>query len=165
MSKELSLSNSFKVEALDQRKLQAGQIIISTLENDSELTFEDKYNVISGESEDLKKQLNKILTMKHVYVEAVQVDKEDEKGNPIVNEETGEVEQIVIPRIIIMTTDGKTYASGGYGIYNSLQRLLQMAVAEGKTDLNLNFEVVQIQTRKNFTTYTLKLHPQKTSKK
>lgn len=39
------------------------------------------------------------------------------------NEETGEVKQITKYRTILFDVDGKTYATGSYGVYNALRRI------------------------------------------
>lgn len=39
------------------------------------------------------------------------------------NEETGEVKNVTKYRTILFDVDGKTYATGSYGVYNALRRI------------------------------------------
>lgn len=58
--------------------------------------------------------VNTEILIKDVYIEERQV----------VNEDTGEVQNKY--RTIIFDTDGKTYATGAYGVYNSIKKLIQV---------------------------------------
>ena len=57
--------------------------------------------------------VNTELVLKDVYLEKI----------PKVNEETGEVEGSKY-RTILFDEDGKTYASGAYGMYNTVSKIL-----------------------------------------
>lgn len=46
-----------------------------------------------------------------------------EERHKEVNEETGEVKSVVKYRTILFDTEGKTYATGSYGVYNALRRI------------------------------------------
>ena len=60
-----------------------------------------------------------------VFVEKKQVPERDEKTDEvIIDEETGEVKTKTKFRSILFGSDGKTYVSGAYGVYNSLRQIL-----------------------------------------
>lgn len=47
----------------------------------------------------------------------------EERHKEETDETTGEVKQIVKYRTILFDTEGKTYATGSYGVYNALRRI------------------------------------------
>lgn len=55
------------------------------------------------------------INVKDFYIEERQKNEE--------NEETGEVKNITKYRTILFDTEGKTYATGSYGVYNALRRI------------------------------------------
>lgn len=55
------------------------------------------------------------INIKDFYIEERQREEEDES--------TGEVKQITKYRTILFDMDGKTYATGSYGVYNALRRI------------------------------------------
>ena len=60
-----------------------------------------------------------------VFVEKKEVAQRDEKTDEIiVDEETGEVKTKTRFRTILFGSDGKTYVSAAYGVYNSLRQIL-----------------------------------------
>lgn len=60
-----------------------------------------------------------------VYVEKKDVAVRDEKtGEIVVDEETGDVKTKTKFRVILFGSDGKTYVSAAYGVYNSLRQIL-----------------------------------------
>ena len=66
-----------------------------------------------------------VIEMKDVFIEEKEVPVRDEKTDEVIyNEETGEVETKIHFRTIIYATDGQTYVSSAYGIYNSLKQII-----------------------------------------
>ena len=55
------------------------------------------------------------INVKDFYIEERQKTEE--------NEETGEVKNVIKYRTILFDIDGKTYATGSYGVYNALRRI------------------------------------------
>ena len=47
----------------------------------------------------------------------------EERNREEANEETGEVKNVTKYRTILFDLDGKTYATGSYGVYNALRRI------------------------------------------
>lgn len=80
-------------------------------------TAEEKkilFNAMNNPDERLSDCVNKIIKIKDVYCETVQM----------VNEQTGEVTEA--PRIVLIDVDGKSYQSVSSGVYNSLKKLMQI---------------------------------------
>lgn len=60
-----------------------------------------------------------------VFVEKKEVAQRDEKTDEVLtDEETGEVKTKTRFRTILYGSDGKTYVSAAYGVYNSLRQIL-----------------------------------------
>lgn len=47
----------------------------------------------------------------------------EERHKEEIDETTGEIKKVVKYRTILFDTDGKTYATGSYGVYNALRRI------------------------------------------
>ena len=47
----------------------------------------------------------------------------EERHKEETDETTGEIKKVVKYRTILFDTDGKTYATGSYGVYNALRRI------------------------------------------
>lgn len=79
-------------------------------------TTEEKkalYNMMNSSDERLADCINQVIKVKDLYIESVEV--KNEEG--IIS---------IAPRIILMDTEGRTYASVSVGIYNSLRKLIQV---------------------------------------
>ncbi len=74
---------------------------------------------------------------------------------PTVDEESGE--QKVKYRTILFGDDGKTYASGAYGIYNTIAKILQIYGVETLHDKGLKVEIAKGTTKGNKTRLFLKV--------
>ena len=74
---------------------------------------------------------------------------------PTIDEETGE--QKVKYRTILFGEDGKTYASGAYGIYNTVAKILQIYGVETLHDKGLKVEIAKGTTKGNKTRLYLKV--------
>ena len=74
---------------------------------------------------------------------------------PSIDEETGE--QKVKYRTILFGDDGKTYASGAYGIYNTVAKILQIYGVETLHDKGLKVEIAKGTTKGNKTRLFLKV--------
>ena len=80
-----------------------------------------------------------------VFVEKKEVAQRDEKTDEIiVDEETGEVKTKTRFRTILFGSDGKTYVSAAYGVYNSLRQIIPIFGNPSK----LNPIKVKVGTRK-----------------
>ena len=74
---------------------------------------------------------------------------------PTVDEETGE--QKIKYRTILFGDDGKTYASGAYGIYNTVAKILQIYGVETLHEEGLKVEIAKGTTKGNKTRLFLKV--------
>ena len=74
---------------------------------------------------------------------------------PTIDEETGE--QKVKYRTILFGEDGKTYASGAYGIYNTAAKILSIYGVETLHDKGLKVEIAKGTTKGNKTRLYLKV--------
>lgn len=74
---------------------------------------------------------------------------------PSIDEETGE--QKIKYRTILFGEDGKTYASGAYGIYNTVAKILSIYGVETLHDKGLKVEIAKGTTKGNKTRLFLKV--------
>ena len=74
---------------------------------------------------------------------------------PTIDEETGE--QKIKYRTILFGDDGKTYASGAYGIYNTVAKILSIYGVETLHDKGLKVEIAKGTTKGNKTRLFLKV--------
>lgn len=65
-----------------------------------------------------------VIEMKDVFIEVKDIPERDSNDNVILDEETGEVVTKRHFRTIIFDTEGKTYVSAAYGVYNSLRQII-----------------------------------------
>ena len=91
-----------------------------TLDLNDEDNATDLYNVLTGDADAL---LNDMIDQEIVMVGAFM----DKHPAPVVDEGTGEVIGTTSKyRIIIFDEEGKTYATGSYGIYNALTMIFEI---------------------------------------
>ena len=83
------------------------------------------------------------ILVKGIYSEQKQVEKLDEDGNPIINKVTGEVEMMPKYRTILFGDDGKTYATGAYGIYASLKSMFFVYGTPDQWDAPIKVKVIK----------------------
>ena len=74
---------------------------------------------------------------------------------PSIDEETGE--QKIKYRTILFGDDGKTYASGAYGIYNTVAKILSIYGVETLHDKGLKVEIAKGTIKGNKTRLFLKV--------
>lgn len=74
---------------------------------------------------------------------------------PSIDEETGE--QKIKYRTILFGDDGKTYASGAYGIYNTVAKIIQIYGVETLHEEGLKVEIAKGTTKGNKTRLFLKV--------
>ena len=69
--------------------------------------------MMNSSDERLADCINQVIKVKDLYIESVEVKNEEGITS-------------IAPRIILMDTEGRTYASVSVGIYNSLRKLIQV---------------------------------------
>lgn len=105
----------------------------------------------------VKDCVNQSFKLIGVYSEKKMVVKLNAKKEPEVDEKTGEVVMIPKYRTILFAEDGKTYATGAYGIYSSVGslfyvygepstwekpidvKIIEKKLTDGKTTLKLEY--------------------------
>lgn len=95
------------------------------------MNLEEKENMVAlyNSLQECDVKLNDIkgstIEIKDVFVEKKEVAERDEKtGELLRDEETDEVITKTRFRTILFGTDGKTYVSAAYGVYNSLRQII-----------------------------------------
>lgn len=75
-----------------------------------------KVNDIKGET----------IEVANVYIEMKDVAERDEKTDEVITDENGEVVTKKHFRTILIDTEGKTYVTAAYGVYNSLKQIISI---------------------------------------
>lgn len=92
--------------------------------------------------------VGKTIDVQDVYIEAIPKEEIDEK--------TGEVRTTTKYRTILFDKKGTTYATGSYGIYNSIVKLVSMFGEDLLHTEGLKVEVVKVPTKDGKTKLSLK---------
>lgn len=92
--------------------------------------------------------VGKTIDVQDVYIEAIPKEEIDEK--------TGEVRTTTKYRTILFDKKGTTYATGSYGIYNSIVKLVNMFGEDLLHAEGLKVEVVKVPTKDGKTKLSLK---------
>ncbi len=92
--------------------------------------------------------VGKTIDVHDVYIEAIPKEEVDEK--------TGEVRTTTKYRTILFDNKGTTYATGSYGIYNSIVKLVNMFGEDLLHTEGLKVEVVKVPTKDGKTKLSLK---------
>lgn len=92
--------------------------------------------------------VGKTIDVQDVYIEAIPKEEIDEK--------TGEVRTTTKYRTILFDKKGTTYATGSYGIYNSIVKLVNMFGEDLLHTEGLKVEVVKVPTKDGKTKLSLK---------
>ena len=95
------------------------------------MNLEEKENMVAlyNSLQECDLKLNDIkgstIEIVDVFVEKKEVAERDEKTDEVIHdEETGEVKTKTRFRTILFGSDGKTYVSAAYGVYNSLRQII-----------------------------------------
>lgn len=94
------------------------------------MDLENKENMVSlyNSLQECDVKLNDIkgstIEVVNVFIEQKEVAERDEKTDEIIYDENGEVKTKTRFRTILFDSEGKTYVSAAYGIYNSLRQII-----------------------------------------
>ena len=105
-------------------------------------SMEDKkkiYNAIQNADLLVNDCINKEILLRDVYCE--------KNVKNIIDEETGEVTSETKYRTILFDNDGVTYATGSYGIYNTLSRLFKIFGTPESWNEPLKVKIVKIKNK------------------
>lgn len=100
--------------------------IFTTLKCESETDKKKLYNALENCDVLLMDVINSELSIKDVYVQEIHKVVKNDKDEIQYNEKTGEVLIQTKYRTIIFDENGKTYATGAYGVINSLKRIFSI---------------------------------------
>ena len=102
---------------------------------DSEETATMLFKAMNHPDESLSAHINEKLDIANIFIQPV----------PMPNEETGEV--TMQPRIVLFTTDGKTYVTISKGIYTALKNMCAIVGTPETWKAPITIKVVQWQVR------------------
>ena len=83
------------------------------------------YNATSNPEHKVGDFINKLIWVKDIYVEAIEIADTDDNGNPI-KDENGEDKTTVVPRIVLIDKDNKAYQAVSKGVMNALVRMIRI---------------------------------------
>lgn len=120
------MNNSLTITKDESNLLNNNKITYHTLDLNSK---EDKiklYNSLQQCDILLNDIKGETIEIDNLYIEKKLIDEKDEKGNIKIDDETGQVIQKNHYRIILYGTDGKTYVSSSYGVFNSITQIVNI---------------------------------------
>ena len=102
------------------------------------------YNATNSTQERIGDHINEVITVAHLYVEAVQCT----------NRETGEVKWC--PRVVLITDKGVGYQAVSQGVYSSVKKLIQIYGEPASWEAPIKLKVKQL-TRGEYKILTLEI--------
>lgn len=114
---------------------------LSTMKVDTDEQKALYYNATSSPDFRISDCINKVIRVKDIFVEMVEMEKKTEDGTP-----TGEVE--LVPRIVLIDTDGRSYTAVSKGVFAALRRLC-MVYGMPTWEEGINIMVLQVTRGKN----------------
>ena len=121
----------------------------TTVDLNTEESRVDLFNATESADVLLNDIVGQTIVINNIYIEK----------NPIkeVNDETGEVTfEGVKYRTILFDTDGQTYATGSYGIYNSVRKMIDL-LGVNIINKGMKVEVIKVPTKDGKNKLSLKL--------
>lgn len=104
------------------------------------------YNAITNADVLLNDCVGETIVIKDVYVSKRQV----------IDEETGEVQDKY--QTVLIDTDGKSYATGSYGVYNSLRNIFKVFGLPNTWEEPLAFDIRKVKIKNGHEVLKLLLH-------
>ena len=92
-------------------------------------TFDEKmavYNALNTPDERLADFINETISIKNIFMELVELTRENEEGTQIFDDETQINRKEKCPRIVIIDTKGVSYVCVSFGVYNALQKIMNL---------------------------------------
>lgn len=83
------------------------------------------FNAISNPAHKLGDVINKVIFVKDVYCEVIDMQKSDRDGN-LLFDENGEPVMDKVPRIVLIDREGDTYQAVSMSVMNNITRLFKM---------------------------------------
>lgn len=135
---EIMVSEGTTALSVDKRNESVRKCTLDLTKEDNQVML---YNILTGDADVL---INDIIGQEIVMTGAY-IDKHP---SAVVDENTGEVTGSTTKyRIVIFDNEGKTYATGSYGIYNSLEMIMSI-FGEPSEDHPIKVKVDKKSTKK-----------------
>lgn len=83
------------------------------------------FNAISNPAHKLGDVINKVIFVRDIYAEVIEMQKSDKDGNLMFDAE-GEPVMDKVPRIVLIDKDGDTYQAVSVSVMNNITRLFKM---------------------------------------
>jgi len=83
------------------------------------------FNAIQNPDEKLKDHVNEVINVKDVIVEMVTLEKKNQDGTPVVDDD-GEIMTTEAPRIILIDDTGKSFTCTSVGVFSALKRIFNI---------------------------------------
>ena len=112
--------NALAIAANDDSALAFSSMKAETTQEKAEL-----FNAISNPAHKLGDVINKVIYVRDIYVEVIEMQKSDRDGN-LMFDENGEPVMDKVPRIVLIDKDGDTYQAISVSVMNNITRLFKM---------------------------------------
>lgn len=112
--------NALAIAANDDSALAFSSMKAETTQEKAEL-----FNAISNPAHKLGDVINKVIYVRDIYVEVIEMQKSDRDGN-LMFDENGEPVMDKVPRIVLIDEDGDTYQAISVSVMNNITRLFKM---------------------------------------
>lgn len=112
--------NALAIAANDDSALAFSSMKAETTQEKAEL-----FNAISNPAHKLGDVINKVIYVRDIYVEVIEMQKSDRDGNLMIDE-NGEPVMDKVPRIVLIDKDGDTYQAISVSVMNNITRLFKM---------------------------------------
>lgn len=112
--------NALAIAATEDSALAFSSMKAETTQEKAEL-----FNAISNPAHKLGDVINKVIYVRDIYCEIIEMQKSDRDGN-LMFDENGEPVMDKVPRIVLIDADGDTYQAISVSVMNNIQRLFKM---------------------------------------
>lgn len=106
------------------------------------------FNAMNNPDHRVGDYINKVIEVKDVLAEVIEMDEKDENDAPVIDAETGEVKRTQAIRVVLFDANGESYQAVSTGIYNAIKKLM-MVYGAPTWDEPIKCEVKQISLGKN----------------
>lgn len=112
--------NALAIATNDDSALAFSSMKAETVEQKAEL-----FNAISNPAHKLGDFINKVIYVRDIYAEVIEMQKSDRDGN-LMFDADGEPVMDKVPRIVLIDKDGDTYQAVSVSVMNNITRLFKM---------------------------------------
>lgn len=83
------------------------------------------FNAMNSPDGRVSDLINKVIRVRDIYCETVVLTEKNDAGKPM-TDENGVVKERTMPRIVLITDDGKSYQCVSVGIYSAVKKLIML---------------------------------------